>query len=93
MQMLALLRTCRAIELSLVEYLRALWPAFSMTAFMALVLGFLVPQIVTLPPVLQLVIAVVAGVAAYAAAGVALHRTRLLSMILALRGGFQSAVD
>jgi PST family polysaccharide transporter len=93
MQMLALLRTCRAIELSLAEYLRALWPAFSMTAFMALVLGFLVPQIVTLPPALQLVIAVVAGVAAYAAAGVALHRTRLLNMILALRGGFQSAVD
>jgi PST family polysaccharide transporter len=88
-QLVVLRRTCRAIEMSITDYLTALWPASSMTAIMAIAVLLLLPRLVGLSPVLQLVIAAVAGAAAYAAAGVLFHRTRLLGMIRILRGGFQ----
>jgi PST family polysaccharide transporter len=90
-QFVVLLKTCRVIDLPIAQYVKALWPALSMTGLMSLVLLLVLPLVESQSPPLRVVIAVVSGMLAYATAGFVLHRSRLLGMFRIMRGGFQSA--
>jgi PST family polysaccharide transporter len=84
-QLLVLRRACRAISLPGLRYLDALWPAVSMTACMAVSVVLVTTFGTVLLGRARLVAAVAVGVAAYALAGLVLHRDRLLGIVRAVR--------
>ena len=84
-QVVILRRTCRAIALPVRRYLGSIWPAASMTALMSIVVVGVMAVSSPLPGRLRLVTAVLAGGAAYAAAGFLFHRARLQLLFSAIR--------
>jgi teichuronic acid exporter len=77
-RLLALARARRLIGLTVVEYGRAVWPAFSATAIMAAVAVVTKMFFASEPPIVRLIATVLAGCAAYVTALLVVHRTRAL---------------
>ena len=82
-------RVMQRIQLSLREYMRALWPALSASTGMSIVvLGVEAAMPRSAAPLWQLIIPVVAGAAVYVAVILVLHRSRLAVLRSVASGSF-----
>jgi O-antigen/teichoic acid export membrane protein len=87
-QFVILHRACRAIDLPITEYLRALAPALSMSAVMAVAVAASMPWLRGhLAPLLSVAALAAIGCAVYVGAGFLLHRSRMTALASALRLG------
>lgn len=77
--------TLRRIDLDASTYLRALWPAVSSTALMAVAALLVEDLLATAPGAQRLAVTVATGAAVYAGGGVLFHRKRLKALLSGLR--------